>query len=49
MPTYTRDGNISVSISDIRDAGADGVISPDDAERLIHWLQRPDTSDRAFA
>jgi hypothetical protein len=45
MPTYTRDGNISVSISDIRDAGADGVISPDDAERLIHWLssQTPET------
>src|SRR4051794_34144391 len=38
MPTYSRDGNINISISDIRDAGADGVISPDDAERLIHWL-----------
>jgi hypothetical protein len=44
MPSYTRDGNVSFSISDIRDAGADGVISPDDAERLIHWLtgQTPD-------
>lgn len=45
MPTYTRDSSIRVSISDIRDAGADGVISPDDAERLIHWLsgQAPQT------
>ncbi len=38
MPTYTREGNIIISISDIRDAGAEGVISPNDAERLIHWL-----------
>jgi hypothetical protein len=38
MPTYTRDGEINISISDIRDAGADGVISSDDAERLISWL-----------
>lgn len=38
MPTYTHDGKISISVSDIRDAGADGVVSPDAAERLIAWL-----------
>jgi hypothetical protein len=38
MPAYSRDGTINFSVSDIRDAGADGVISPDDAERLIVWL-----------
>ena len=38
MPTFTRDGQVNFSVSDIRDAGADGVIAPDDAERLIHWL-----------
>lgn len=45
MPTSTRDGRISRSISDLRDAGAAGVISPADAERLIHWFseQPPDT------
>ena len=46
MPTYTSDGQINISISDIRDAGADGVISPNDAERLIHWLsgKTPETA-----
>jgi hypothetical protein len=38
MPTFTRDGQVNFSVSDIRDAGADGIISPDDAERLINWL-----------
>jgi hypothetical protein len=38
MPKYSRDGELNISIADLRDAGADGVISPDDAERLIEWL-----------
>ena len=44
MPTYSPNGTINFSVSDIRDAGVDGVISPDDAERLIAWLsnQQPE-------
>jgi len=51
MPTYSRDGTINFSVSDIRDAGADGVISPDDAERLIVWLssQQPEEADTVEA
>jgi hypothetical protein len=42
MPTRTHDDQVSFSISDLRDAGAAGVISPDDAERLINWfLEQP--------
>jgi hypothetical protein len=43
MPIYTRDGKVNISVSDIRDAGADGIISPDDAERLINWLNSQPT------
>ena len=49
MPTYNRDGQINISISDIRDAGADGVISPNDAERLIHWLSARPVEETAHA
>jgi len=38
MAAYNTDGEMQISISDIRDAGGAGVISPDEAERLIHWL-----------
>jgi len=47
MPRYSPDGEINFSVSDIRDAGADGVISPDDAERLIAWLSKQEPAEAA--
>src|SRR5437867_3732867 len=38
MPEYRHDGSMNISVSDIRDAGAAGVISAEDTERLIDWL-----------